>query len=311
MKQLTSVFRPYLKFMWLDNAYRFYAPEPGATEVIWFYLRYQDGSARWYQVPRREDFTLRMPFQRYMSVALHATMKTESKVVPFKEDASALTVALRENRPKLKYVLDSTGLIYFQSYVRHVARKHAAHPATHAPLAAVDVYRVTYELRGPFDVRQNIDMYDPRLVTVHAFGSFDPGGTLIDESGRVTAEQRGIEVRATDELFVDLMQNDLLPLLEANASLPAGHRKTVKQILAQYGVPYPLVQPILKLPDEEQERFFDKPYDRESLLARYAAVVKRDDLPLRKPEFEQIKEQEALDKSAPVKPSNEAPRSVQ
>jgi hypothetical protein len=311
MKQLCGFFRPYLKFMWLDNAYRFYAPEPGPTEVIWFYLRYEDGSARWYQVPRREDFTLRMPFQRYMSIALHATSKVEAKLVPFKDDASAITVALRENRPKLKYVLDPTGLIYFQSYARFVARKHVEHPVTRSRLAAVDIYGVTYGLRTAFDVRRNLDMYDPRLVHVQTYGSFDTEGRLIDTAGQVTTEQRGIEARPTDELFVDAVQHDLLPLLEANSKHPAGARKSVRVILAEYGIPYPLVQPILKLTEEELDRFFDKPYDRETLLKRYASAVMRNDRDLQKPQSEQIKELEKQDKASPVKTHNEAPRSVQ
>lgn len=52
MKQLCAFFRPYLRFMWLDNAYRFYAPEPGPTDVLWYYLKYEDGSATWYSTLR-------------------------------------------------------------------------------------------------------------------------------------------------------------------------------------------------------------------------------------------------------------------
>ena len=81
MKQISSWYRPYLKTMWMDNAYRFYAPDPGSTEVLWYKLQYEDGSTRWTQVPRREDFYLRMPFQRHMSIALLASMMIEKETV--------------------------------------------------------------------------------------------------------------------------------------------------------------------------------------------------------------------------------------
>src|SRR5262249_39244000 len=36
----TRLFRPYLQFMYLNNAYHFYAPDPGPAYLIWFRLEY-------------------------------------------------------------------------------------------------------------------------------------------------------------------------------------------------------------------------------------------------------------------------------
>src|SRR5438128_1842535 len=52
----TSVYRPYLYFMWLNNAYHFYSPEPGPANLMWFCIEYEpdpDGTKnfRWVLVP--------------------------------------------------------------------------------------------------------------------------------------------------------------------------------------------------------------------------------------------------------------------
>ncbi len=41
------VYRPYLLFMYINNAYHFYAPEPGPASCVWIYV--------FYEVPGRED----------------------------------------------------------------------------------------------------------------------------------------------------------------------------------------------------------------------------------------------------------------
>lgn len=37
------VYRPYLQFMYLNNAYHFYAPEPGPSCFVWFRVEYENG----------------------------------------------------------------------------------------------------------------------------------------------------------------------------------------------------------------------------------------------------------------------------
>src|SRR5262249_14262767 len=52
------VFRPYLDFMYLNNAYRFYAPEPGPASQVWFRVEYQHGNqtlTRWVKLPEMDD----------------------------------------------------------------------------------------------------------------------------------------------------------------------------------------------------------------------------------------------------------------
>lgn len=275
MRVLSSYYRPYLKTMWLDNAYRFYAPDPGPTEVIWYHLQYNDGSTRWTQVPRREDFYFRMPFQRHMSIALLGSMMNEQQPVAAKDDPASVASMLVNNRPVMRTVLTPVGEVFFRSYARHVARMEMKHPVTQAELISLDCYLIKYLIRSPFDMRSNIDMYDPRMLNIQFVATFSPDGVLSNF-------QEGFKEKVADDLFIEMMQNEVLPLLEENNKLPLEKRKPIIQVLKDYGIPYPLIQPLAKLTTEQQEKFFQRPYDRDTLRERYAAIVKMNDrIPLK------------------------------
>jgi hypothetical protein len=52
------VFRSYLDFMYLNNAYRFYSPEPGEASQLWFRLEYRRGDeilSRWEKLPDLDE----------------------------------------------------------------------------------------------------------------------------------------------------------------------------------------------------------------------------------------------------------------
>ena len=47
----TRVTRPYLQITHLNNAYHFYAPEPGPVAIVWFRVRFADGAVAWVRCP--------------------------------------------------------------------------------------------------------------------------------------------------------------------------------------------------------------------------------------------------------------------
>lgn len=52
------IFRPYVEFMFLNNAYRFYSPEPSPASQLWFRIEYQNGNnitSRWIKLPDLND----------------------------------------------------------------------------------------------------------------------------------------------------------------------------------------------------------------------------------------------------------------
>jgi hypothetical protein len=64
----TRVYRPYLNFMYLNNAYHFYSPEPGPPAMVWFHLTYKDGQMEWVKVPDREHDPMPIHHTRLLSI---------------------------------------------------------------------------------------------------------------------------------------------------------------------------------------------------------------------------------------------------
>jgi hypothetical protein len=71
------LFRPYLEFMYLNNAYHFYAPEPGPSSYLWFRVIFSTpegvDQGMWYKVPDLdEDGNMRHPvaleYQRFLAM---------------------------------------------------------------------------------------------------------------------------------------------------------------------------------------------------------------------------------------------------
>lgn len=76
MQAWLRVFRPYLEFMYLNNAYHFYAPDPGPSSYIWFRIIYTDGVndfGKWYKLPHVDEngkvlHSVALEYQRYLAM---------------------------------------------------------------------------------------------------------------------------------------------------------------------------------------------------------------------------------------------------
>lgn len=72
-KQLWSrVYRPYLSFLYLTNAYHFYSPNPGPPALLWFAVHYDDGSYSWLKIPDRGHSPVGMHYQRMLALPEHS-----------------------------------------------------------------------------------------------------------------------------------------------------------------------------------------------------------------------------------------------
>ena len=69
MQAWTHIYRHYLTFMYLTNAYHFYSPDPGPPTLLWFYVKYDDGQYRWIKLPNREDSPVNLHHQRLLAAA--------------------------------------------------------------------------------------------------------------------------------------------------------------------------------------------------------------------------------------------------
>lgn len=69
MQLWTHVYRPYLFFAYLTNAYHFYSPDPGPPTLLWFHVEYADGGARWIKIPSRRESPVGLHHKRMLAAA--------------------------------------------------------------------------------------------------------------------------------------------------------------------------------------------------------------------------------------------------
>lgn len=155
----------YQHLLFMHNAYRFYVPDPGPVQTMWFRLEYEvEGlpgapAVYWYEVPNRKDFFWRMSYQRHCSVTMLPIM-----MGPHPTKANELHPVSR---------------ILQESYVRHVAHLFPKHPALSEPnrLKTIDVYhvsRTTYPTG--YDIQRNLTLEDPRWYRPTYYATFKPDG---------------------------------------------------------------------------------------------------------------------------------------
>jgi len=62
------LYQYYLNFIYMTNAYHFYAPEPGPGIMIWFDVHYDDGTQKWVKLPVRDNHHWLLNYQRRLSL---------------------------------------------------------------------------------------------------------------------------------------------------------------------------------------------------------------------------------------------------
>jgi hypothetical protein len=187
----TRFYRPYLEFMYLNNAYHFYAPEPGPATLAWFYIKYEDGSVRWLETPRRDAHAFTLQYQRRLSLgeSINQLLPPPSVLDPEARhrrltagrlDGIPLHPALpetfqyREPTPYSKRML--------QTYARHVART-VLHPSDRSRrVTGVKIYRVVHRILNPLEVGRGADPAEDSLYLAYYQGEFDADGRLKDPS---------------------------------------------------------------------------------------------------------------------------------
>ncbi|MCS7016785.1 MAG: hypothetical protein RMJ19_11785 [Gemmatales bacterium] len=156
----------YQHLLFMHNAYRFYVPDPGPVQTLWFRLQYEGQHGRrvayWYEVPRREDFFWRMSYQRYMSVTMLVQMMGPD--------------------PTDQTKLHPTSETLLSSYVRHVAHKFPRHPEVPeaGPLQRIELYlvsRTTYPTG--YDIQRGLTLDDPRWYRPVYYASYTSSGQRV------------------------------------------------------------------------------------------------------------------------------------
>ncbi|MCS7167414.1 MAG: hypothetical protein RMI91_14960 [Gemmatales bacterium] len=164
--QLARYTHWYQHLLFMHNAYRFYVPDPGPVQTLWFRLQYAGERGRkvayWYEVPRRNEFSWRMSYQRYMSVTMLVQMMGPD--------------------PTDQTRLHPTSEALLSSYVRHVAHRFPRHPQVPdaGPLQRIEVYlvsRTTYPTG--YDIQRGLTLDDPRWYRPVYYASYNPAGERV------------------------------------------------------------------------------------------------------------------------------------
>ena len=199
-------YRPYLDFMYLDNSYHFYSPEPGPTTLLWFCIEYEpdaDGQNwRWVKVPNfdkqgrpiRPDGSPLWPnieYIRHLSLAECAGLSSEASTVDqAREDRRLRAVATNHIplHPDLDIETqfqppDASVKMWLSSCARHVA--HTYHHPTKPGLrvTGIKIYRVIHGTMEPQDVVRGRSPDDPTLYTPYYLGDYDKNGNLKPYAG--------------------------------------------------------------------------------------------------------------------------------
>jgi hypothetical protein len=201
-------YRHYLQFMYLNNAYHFYSPEPGPPTLLWFHLDYADGSQRWVRLPEREQFGTRQEYQRRLALTestnflgppvpseMFPNIIIERRMIagglaqqpmqgfvlganregtvpiPFMDDAPK-NVQWRRPTPYSRFMVSA--------YARHVAHAYPSEENPGAAVTGVKVYRVVHAILLPEQFLDKARPTDPWTYQPFYQGEFDADGNLKD-----------------------------------------------------------------------------------------------------------------------------------
>lgn len=190
-----KVFRPYLHFLYMNNAYHFYSPEPGPATLVWYRVDYSDGKSRWIRLPHRGDAPVPLIYQRLVSVCdatnmasgftpgnyysellpkrTAAGLENHPQIPPLPSDIQA-AYAFREPTPNVKKLLST--------YTRHIAKTYP-NPVDNpsATISKIRVYRLTHIIMTPQEMRRGLDPADPSTFIPYFYGDYDTQGNLLDD----------------------------------------------------------------------------------------------------------------------------------
>lgn len=187
------LYRPYLQFIYMTNAYHFYSPEPGPAHLMWFCIYYENGDTRWVKIPRRpDDITdpLALSYYRRLSLSeqLHAPPALRS--IPDEVMRGRLLRSQGQNgipthpeipivdqfRPLPELLRDHLA----PGFVRHLANQKAYQHDDPIPIKSIRMYYVEHRIINPENLQAGIGFYDDVTYSAFYFGNFTKDGELLD-----------------------------------------------------------------------------------------------------------------------------------
>jgi hypothetical protein len=168
-KQLwTWVYRPYLTFLYMTNAYHFYSPDPGPPSLLWFAIQYSDGSYTWVKIPDRANSPVGMHYQRVLAMPEHSYQPQPR--LPFSLFELKVANAEIPQRGPWETIyarreLGSTFLYRYPNPPRELKEPAPGYPIPMVPPANIDIMS---QYREPQDVHKKILAYIARRMLENA-----------------------------------------------------------------------------------------------------------------------------------------------
>jgi hypothetical protein len=198
----TEVSGRYLQHMYLINAYHFYAPNPGPSYFLWFWVSYTkegdrknvywklikvpdiDDETGWPRYPLALQYQRRLAMANLLSQAAQGASAARAAELNRNHERANLERAKRGEpifplvSNRVAYLEPSPfAKVILQSYVRHVAKKFAAeHPG--ASITGIKMYRVEHIILDAPDLAHGEEPRDPYTYVPHFWGDFDTAGQL-------------------------------------------------------------------------------------------------------------------------------------
>jgi hypothetical protein len=195
--------QPYLQATFLNNAYRFFAPNPGVPTLIWMRLQNRDGAVRWTELPGRPHSPLiRGVYQRRLNLTLLVSQQIEPD--PSRDG---------------KFRLSLLGEPCLASVIRRVVLENSSTPTN--PVASIGVYFVQHGVVAPQQIREGWTPTDLRTYRPMFVGVFEANGEPKDKE-RPIAEQPIFQMAA------GVVWADVHPLLRQSNADPEEALKSLR-----------------------------------------------------------------------------------
>jgi hypothetical protein len=187
-----NVYRRYLEFMYLNNAYHFYSPEPGPPSLVWFHIKYADGHVKWFKIPHRDEDAVPIHHTRLLSIteSIAATsglpqepgrwvdLKTSReragdllKIQVAPDTIMPETIQYQETQPLSQKLIES--------YVRHVAWEFPSLGEPSNTVKSIKVYRLRHTIISPQAVAEGRSPLDKTTYVPFYQGEYDAEGKLL------------------------------------------------------------------------------------------------------------------------------------
>jgi hypothetical protein len=195
----TGVYRPYLYFMYLNNAYHFYSPDPGPPMLVWFRIEYEGNKSRWVEVPTLAKSRSKLAFQRRLALTESTNQLKNQPPVDFDKRLERRIDAGRDFRPTPIPLLNDPAFgrnfEYREpvTYSKQLLRSYARYVLSHYPYVdeqgeahpdvkplKVKIYRVIHAIPDMSHIANGFYPYDPTTYMPYYQGEFDTQGNLLD-----------------------------------------------------------------------------------------------------------------------------------